>query len=44
VAARMRDTARSEGFDYERKEKVTLEPDQMFVIDFRPEPAGFVFK
>ena len=44
VAARMRDTARADGFDYEREERVTLEPDQMFVIDFRPEPPGFVFK
>jgi len=44
VAVRMRDTARSEGFDYERNEKVTLKPDQMFVIDFRAEPAGFLFR
>jgi hypothetical protein len=44
VAARMRDTARADGFDYERKERVTLEPDQMFVVDFRPEPVGFIFK
>lgn len=44
VAARMRDTTRSEGFDYERQERVTLAPDQMFVIDFRSDPAGFVFK
>jgi hypothetical protein len=44
VAVRMRDTARHEGFDYEREEKITLEPDQMFVIDFRSEPAGFLFR
>jgi hypothetical protein len=44
VAVRMRDTARSEGFDYERKERITLAADQMFVIDFRAEPAGFVFR
>ncbi len=44
VAVRMRDTARSEGFDHEREEKVALGPDQMFVIDFRAEPAGFVFR
>jgi hypothetical protein len=44
VDARMRDTARTEGFDYERRERVALAPDQMFVIDFRPEPPGFVFK
>jgi hypothetical protein len=44
VAVRMRDTARTEGFDYEREEKIMLGPDQLFVIDFRSEPAGFVFK
>jgi len=44
IAVRMRDTPRSEGFDHERNEQVTLAPDQMLVIDFRPEPAGFVFK
>jgi len=44
VAVRMRDTARTEGFDHERKGRVMLEPDQMFVIDFRSQPAGFVFR
>jgi len=44
VAVRMRDTARTEGFDHERKGQILLEPDQMFVIDFRSEPAGFVFR
>ena len=44
VAVRMRDTARSEGFDYERRGQITLAADQMFVIDFRSEPAGFVFR
>jgi hypothetical protein len=43
IAVRMRDTARTEGFDYERQEHITLSPDQMFVIDFRSEPSGFVF-
>ena len=40
----MRDTARVEGYDYEKQERIALSPDQMFVIDFRSEPAGFVFK
>ena len=44
LAVRMRDTARVEGFDYEMQERITLTPDQMFVVDFRSEPAGFVFK
>jgi len=41
---RMRDTARTEGFDHERQESVQLSPDQMFVIDYRPESASFVFR
>jgi len=44
VAVRMRDTARSEGFDHERQESVELSPDQIFVIDYRPESASFVFR
>jgi len=44
VAVRMRDTARTEGFDHERQESVELSPDQMFVIDYRPESASFVFR
>ncbi|HEY1361248.1 MAG TPA: hypothetical protein VGF60_03325 [Xanthobacteraceae bacterium] len=44
VAVRMRDTARSEGFDHERRARITIDPDQMFVIDFRSEPPGFVFR
>lgn len=44
VAVRMRDTPRTEGFDRERKGRIVLGPDQMFVIDFRPESGGFVFK
>jgi hypothetical protein len=44
VAIRMRDTARTRGFDYERQEHVTLSPDQMLVIDFRSEPPGFVLR
>jgi hypothetical protein len=44
VAVRMRDTARAEGFDHERRDSVELSPDQMFVIDYRPESGGFVFR
>jgi len=44
VAVRMRDTARPEGFDHERRDNVELSPDQMFVIDYRPESGGFVFR
>ena len=44
IAARMRDTPRTEGFDHQRKESVTLASDQMFVVDFRAENGGFVFR
>jgi hypothetical protein len=44
VAVRMRDTARTEGFDHERHEQVTLAPDQMFVIDFQSANGEFVFR
>ncbi len=44
VAVRMRDTARPEGFDHERKGRVSLTPDQLFMIDFRTESGEFVFR
>jgi hypothetical protein len=44
IAVRMRDTARSEGFDYRREGRNVLAPDQMFVIDFRAEAREFIFR
>ena len=44
VAVRMRDTARTEGFDHARTGTVTLGPDQMFVIDYRAESGEFLFR
>lgn len=44
IAIRMRDTSRTDGFDHERNGHVTLVPDQMFVIDFRSDSGGFVFR
>ncbi|HEY1472460.1 MAG TPA: hypothetical protein VGF53_00090 [Pseudolabrys sp.] len=44
VSVRMRDTARTEGFDHTRTGTVTLGPDQMFVIDYRAESGEFVFR
>lgn len=43
VAVRMRDTARTEGFDHTKSGAVTLAAEQNFVIDFRPEEGGFFF-
>ena len=44
VSVRMRDTARSTGFDYEKTESIVLAVDQNFVVDFRAEQGGFVFR
>lgn len=44
LAVRMRDTARAEGFDHERRDSVELSADQMLVIDYRPESGSFVFR
>ncbi len=43
VTARLRDTARKEGFDYEHTEEVLLQPGQNLAIDFRAETGGFLF-
>lgn len=42
ITARMRDTPREEGFDYEKEVKVTLAPAQNFVVDFEPNTGGFI--
>lgn len=44
VAVRMRDTARADGFDHERRETVTFSPAQLLVIDYRAESNEFVFQ
>jgi hypothetical protein len=44
ITARLRDTARSSGYDHERTATVDLRPGQNMVIDFRPELGGFVFR
>ena len=44
LAVRMRDTGRSEGFDHESTRHIALASEQMFVIDFRAETGGFVFR
>lgn len=44
IAVRMRDTPRTEGFDHQRKETVTLVGEQMFVVDFRGESGEFIFR
>jgi hypothetical protein len=43
IVARLRDSRRSEGYDYEKAADITLTPQQNFVVDFRPELGGFQF-
>ena len=43
LVARLRDSNRSEGFDYEKAAEITLSPQQNFVIDFHPSKGGFLF-
>jgi hypothetical protein len=44
VAVRMRDRPTTKGFDYEASARVNLRPSQSYVIDFRAEAGGFIFK
>ena len=44
LVIRLRDSARASGFDYMRAAEVELAPQQNFVIDFRPEGDGFIFR
>lgn len=43
LVARLRDSRRATGFDYEQTAEITLQPQQNFVLDFRPELGGFLF-
>ena len=44
LAVRMRDTARSEGFDHERRDTIDLAADQLLVVDYRSESGEFIFR
>ena len=39
----MRDSDRTEGYDYEREAVVELVPRQIFVIGFKADTGNFVF-
>jgi hypothetical protein len=43
IAARLRDSVRPTGFDYQHEAAVQLTPGQNFVIDFDTAAGGFVF-
>lgn len=44
LTARLRDTARSEGWDYTHSETVTFEAGRYFIVTFRAETGGFEFR
>ena len=44
INVRLKDDARSPGFDYQRDEVVTLKPAQILVIDFDAEKGGITFQ
>jgi hypothetical protein len=44
ITARLRDSARTEGWDYTYSDDVTLEPGRYFTISFRPETGGFHYR
>ncbi len=44
VTARLRDSARTDGWDYQHSERVTLAAGRYFTITFRAETGGFVFR
>lgn len=44
IAVRLRDTARSDGWDYNYTEDVVLEAGRYLTITFRPETGGFAIQ
>jgi hypothetical protein len=42
LVVRLRDSARTEGFDYRRTAEIDLGPRQSLAIDFRAETGGFI--
>ncbi|KAB2850924.1 MAG: hypothetical protein F9K44_03360 [Hyphomicrobiaceae bacterium] len=44
IVARLRDSSRREGVDFEQKAEVTLAPEQSLAIDFMADRGTFVFR
>lgn len=44
VSVRLRDSARSDGWDYAHTEDVYLEAGRYFTVTFRPETGGFSYR
>lgn len=44
LAVRLRDSARSEGYDHQRRFDLDIVPGQNVVIDFQPQKGGFILR
>lgn len=44
LVARLRDTSRQEGYDYELAREIEVVPEQSLVLDFRADGGGFVLR
>jgi hypothetical protein len=44
LIARLRDSGRTSGFDYERRVEVELRPRQNLVVDFHADEGGFIIR
>lgn len=44
IEAKLRDSKRSEGFDFDQRVEADLKPWQNFAIDFNAEQGGFLFR
>lgn len=44
LSVMMVDSARTEGYDFERTAQIDLSPGENFVVDFRAEAGGFLFE
>lgn len=44
LIAKLRDSGRETGFDYESDTSINIKPKELFVIDFRKELGGFYFQ
>jgi hypothetical protein len=44
LTAKLRDSKRSEGFDYEKQVEVDLKPSQNLAVDFKADQGGFLFR
>lgn len=44
IVARLVDSGRSTGYDFETRKEVSLAPRQHFIIDFQRDRGGFIFR